>query len=335
MNLPKVTVFSLGGTISSTDTGDKGVEPTLTGKALIADVPQIADVAEVSAVSFRQASSGELTLGDLVELAKQIEEHVDAGAVGAVITQGTDTIEETSFALDLLVNRDAPVVVTGAMRNPTLPGADGPANLLAAIRVVASGKAKGSGTTVVLNDEIHAARFVRKTHTHNPATFRSPNAGPIGWISEGEVRLALHTSVMRKINVSGDAPGRPVALLTITLGDDGRLLGAIEEMGYEGLVIEAMGGGHVPSVMVEELEELSKKIPVVLASRTGGGAVLRQTYWFPGSEMDLLDRGLIHAGALDGLKTRLLLSLLLRSGASREEIQTNLEKWVFGDNGNS
>ncbi len=335
LDLPKVAVLSLGGTISSTDEGGKGVEPTLTGEALVADVPRIADVAEVSAVSFRQAPSGELTLDDLIELALEIEDRVDAGAAGAVVTQGTDTIEETSFVLDLLVNRDAPVVVTGAMRNPTLPGADGPANLLAAIQVVASGKAKGLGTMVVMNDEIHAARFVQKTHTQNPATFRSPNAGPIGWISESEVRLALHPPAMRKIEVPGDAPDRPVALLTITLGDDGRLLGAAEEMGYEGLVIEAMGGGHVPSVMIEKLEELAQKMPVILASRTGGGEVLRRTYGFPGSEMDLLERGLISAGAFDGLKARLLLSLLLRSGASREEIQTAFETWIFGDNGSS
>ncbi len=333
LDLPKVAVLSLGGTISSTDEGGRGVEPTLTGEALVADVPQIADVAEVSAVSFQQAPSGELTLDDLVELALEIEDRVDAGAGGAVVTQGTDTIEETSFVLDLLMNRDAPVVVTGAMRNPTLPGADGPANLLAAIQVVASGKARGLGTMVILNDEIHAARFVQKTHTQNPATFRSPNAGPIGWISEGEVRLALHPSAMRKIVVPGDAPDRPVALLTITLGDDGRLLGAVEEMGYEGLVIEAMGGGHVPSVMVGKLEELANKMPVILASRTGGGEVLRRTYGFPGSEMDLLDRGLISAGALDGLKARLLLSMLLRSGASREKISHAFETWLFNDDG--
>lgn len=335
MGLPKVAVFSLGGTISSTGGGGKGVSPTLTGEALVADVSQIAGVAEVSAVSFRQMSSGELTLDDLIELALEIEDRVDAGAAGAVITQGTDTIEETSFVLDLLVNRAAPVVVTGAMRNPTLPGADGPANLLAAIQVVASGGAEGLGTMVVLNDEIHAARFVRKTHTQNPATFRSPNAGPVGWISESEVRVALHPPAMRKIKVPGDAPDRPVALLTVTLGDDGRLLGAVEETGYEGLVIEAMGGGHVPSGMVEKLGELARKMPVILASRTGGGEVLRKTYGFPGSEIDLLDRGLVSAGALDGLKTRLLLSLLLRSGASREEISHAFETWVFGGSGGS
>jgi L-asparaginase len=326
--LPKVTVLSLGGTISSTDSGGKGVEPTLTGEALVADVPEIAEVAEVSATSFRQAASGELTLDDLVELASEIEDRIDEGASGAVVTQGTDTIEETSFVLDLLVDRAAPVVVTGAMRNPTLPGADGPANLLAAIQVVASDVARDLGAMVVLNDEIHAARFVRKTHTSNPATFRSDPVGPLGWVSEGVPRVVLHPVGRHKIALSGGAQDRPVALLTVTLGEDGRVLSTIEEQGYAGLVIEAMGGGHVPSVMAEKLEGLAGKIPVILASRTGGGEVLRATYGFIGSEMDLLERGLIYAGPLDGPKARLFLALLLRSGATKGEIKDSFDSWL-------
>jgi L-asparaginase len=320
-----VAVFSLGGTISSVKSGGKGVEPTLTGEALVSDVPEIAEVAEVSALSFRQAASGELTLDDLVELASEIEGSIDEGASGAVITQGTDTIEETSFALDLLVDRDAPVVVTGAMRNPTLPGADGPANLLASIQVASSEVARGLGAVVVLNDEIHAARFVRKTHTSNPATFRSDPVGPVGWVSEGVPRVVLRPVGRHKIKLSEEARDRPVALHTASLGDDGRVLATLEDLGYAGLVIEAMGGGHVPSVMVEALEDLAGRMPVVLASRTGGGEVLRATYGFVGSEMDLLERGLIYAGPLDGLKARLFLALLLRSGATKEEIADSFE----------
>ena len=328
MTLPKVAVFSLGGTISSTDSGGKGVEPTLTGEALVSDVPEIADVAEVSAASFRQAPSGELTVEDLVELASEIESRIDEGASGAVVTQGTDTIEETSFVLDLLVDRDAPVVVTGAMRNPTLPGADGPANLLASIQVVASDVARGLGAMVVLNDEIHAARFVSKTHTSNPATFRSDPVGPIGWVSEGVPRVVMRPTGGYKVTLREGAQDRPVALYHVTLGDDGRLLPEIGEAGYAGLVVEAMGGGHVPSITVETLEDLASKMPVVLASRTGGGEVLRSTYGFIGSETDLLERGLIYAGPLDGRKARLLMTLLLMSGASKQEIKETFDTWL-------
>src|ERR671916_1207025 len=229
--LPRVAVFSLGGTISSTDSGGKGVEPTLTGEALVSDVPEIAEAAEVSAISFRQAASGELTVDDLVELASEIEDRIDEGASGAVVTQGTDTIEETAFVLDLLLDRDAPVVVTGAMRNPTLPGADGPANLLSSIQVAASEAARGLGALVVLNDEIHAARFVRKTHTSNPATFRSYPVGPLGWISEDAVRIVLRPNGHHKLTIPEDAPQMPVALYHVALGDDGRLLPEIERKG--------------------------------------------------------------------------------------------------------
>jgi L-asparaginase len=328
LKLPEVTVLSLGGTISSTDSGGKGVEPSLTGQALVEDVPQITEVADVSAASFRQAASGELTLDDLIELASEITERIDGGASGAVVTQGTDTIEETAFVLDLLVDRDAPVVVTGAMRNPTLPGADGPANLLASIQVAVSEAARGLGAVVVLNDEIHAARFVRKTHTSNPATFRSDPVGPVGWISEGTPRVVLRPVERHKITLPEDAQDRPVALHTVSLGDDGRLLPAIEQQEYEGLVIEALGGGHVPSVMVGALEDLARKMPVVLASRTGGGEVLRRTYGFHGSEIDLLGRGLINAGPLDGVKARLLLTLLLRSGATEDGIKAYFDHWL-------
>lgn len=326
MALPKVAVFSLGGTISSTNTGGSGVEPTLTGEALVADVPEIAKVAEVLATSFRQAASGELTIEDLAELAAEITARIDDGAAGVVITQGTDTIEETSFVLDLLVDRDAPVVVTGAMRNPTLPGADGPANLLAAVQVAASEDARGIGTVVVLNDEIHAARFVRKTHTSSPATFRSDPVGPLGWISEDRVRVVLRPNGRHKVALPENTRDRPVALYHVALGDDGRLLPEIEQKGYAGLVVEAMGGGHVPSVMVEVLEDLAAKMPVVLASRTGGGEVLRSTYGFIGSETDLLERGLIPAGPLDGRKARLFLTLLLRSGVARGQIAGEFDR---------
>jgi L-asparaginase len=316
----------LGGTISSTQAkGGFGVAPSLTGEALVEDVPEISEVAEVSATSFRQVPGSELTLEDLIEISEEIEGRIDAGATGVVVTQGTDTIEETSFVLDLLVDRDAPVVVTGAMRNPTLPGAEGPANLLASVRVATGETARGLGAVVVLNDEIHAARFVQKTHTSNPATFRSPLAGPVGYVFEDNVRIVTRPVGRRHIDLAEQTQDRPVALYTVGLGDDGRLLEHTGRLGYEGLVIEAFGVGHVHSVVAEPLGCLAGGMPVVLASRTGSGEVHRETYGFTGSESDLLERGLISAGMLDGPKARLFLSLLLRSGASREEVAEAFE----------
>jgi L-asparaginase len=320
-------VVSLGGTIAMTNTGAPGVTPSLSGEDLLAAVPAIAQAAEVSAVQFRQVPGAHLTIEDLVALAERIREVVAEGADGVVVTQGTDTIEEVAFGLDLLIEGDAPVVVTGAMRNPTLPGADGPANLLAAVQVAAAPQARGNGTLVVLNDQIHAARFVRKTHTANPAAFQSPTVGPIGWVADGVPRIPVGVVERRHVPVSAAARPSAVALVTLTLGDDGRLLSALEQLEYAGVVVEALGGGHAPAVMVDALERLASRMPVVLASRAGAGEVLRGTYGFPGSETDLLGRGLIRAGALDGRKARLLLTLLLRAGVPREEIARTFAAW--------
>ena len=245
--------------------------------------------------------------------------------MGAVVTQGTDSIEETAFTLDLLADADEPVVVTGAMRNPGLPGADGPANLVAAVRAAAAPECCGLGCIVVFSDEIHSGRFVRKTHTSSLATFRSPTVGPLGWISEGTPRVALRPVRRRWISADALADVPPVALLTMTPGDDGRLLGAVGGLGYRGLVVEALGGGHVPAALVSELEALARAMPVILTSRTGAGEVLRHTYGFPGSEEDLLGRGLVWAGALDGPKARVLLAIMLAAGVARADVGRTFE----------
>lgn len=319
---PRVSILSLGGTIASTEdpggaTG--GVTPRLGAADLVAAVPQLSDAADIEATSFRQCPSGDLTMDDLVSLSAAVQADLEAGSDGVVVTQGTDTIEETSFALDLLVRHRRPVVVTGAMRNPTLPGADGPANLLAAVQVAASDLIVDYGCLVVMNDEIHAARFVRKTHTSSPSTFVSSAAGPLGWVLEGRVRTVVRPVAVPPIGaVTGSVP--PVALVKITLGDDSRVVDRLAEMGYAGVVIEALGGGHVPSGMASSLERLASSLPIVLASRTGSGEVLQDTYGFLGSERDLIDRGLVTAGSLDGVKARILLSLLLAGGADRSQV---------------
>jgi L-asparaginase len=313
---PRVSILSLGGTIASTDAPGEagGVVPRLTAADLVAAVPRIEQAADIQARSFRQCASGDLIMGDLVALAAEVQGELDTGATGVVVTQGTDTIEETSFALDLLVRHSRPVVVTGAMRNPTLPGADGPANMLAGVQVAASASVLDHGCLVVMNDEIHAARFVRKTHTSSVSTFVSTTTGPIGWVLEGRVRIELQPMTLPPIApVTGEVP--PVALVKITLGDDSRTVDQLEALGYAGAVVEGLGGGHVPSGMAPSLERLAGRMPVVLASRTGGGEVLRETYGFPGSERDLIARGMVPAGALDGPKARVLLSLLLAGGA--------------------
>jgi L-asparaginase len=261
-----------------------------------------------------------LSFGDLFSLAEAISAAVGEGFAGAVVIQGTDTIEETAYLLDLLVASDAPVVVTGAMRNPSLAGPDGPANILAAIRVAASGLARGLGCVVVMNDQIHAARWVAKAHTASPAAFVSPGFGPLGHVAEGQVHIPVR--LRERSPHFGPVPRREVrvGLVTIALGDDGVLIEALGEH-VEGLVVAAFGAGHVPADTVTSLANLAARMPVVLASRTGAGPVHHHTYGFPGSETDLLARGLISAGYLAPLKARLLLRLLIACGADRADFR--------------
>jgi L-asparaginase len=324
MSTPSVSVLALGGTIASTGAG-AGVTPTLTAEQLVESVPGLADVARIGADTFRQVPSPELTLVDLVALAREIERRIQSGDTGVVITQGTNTIEETAFVLDLLVDSDAPVVVTGAMRNPTLPGADGPANLLAAVSTAASPDAREIGCLVVFADEIHAARYVRKAHTQSIMPFRSSPIGPIGWISENAVRIGARPVGRRHLDLDEISEAPPVALLTFGSGDEGLLAAAVGPAGYKGLVVEATGGGHVTKRSVEELERLASQMPVVLTSRTAAGEVLSRTYSFVGSEVDLAERGLINARAMTAARARVLLRLLLAADATIEDARQAFE----------
>lgn len=322
----RILVISTGGTIASVRNGENTATPQLTGEELVGAIPQLSSVGNVKTLSYRQVASSELTLADMIELADEIRQAAASGATGVIVTQGTDTLEETSFAFDLLWEGDIPVVFTGAMRNATLPGADGPANLLSAALVAASPVARQIGALVVFNDEIHLPIYVRKTHTASVATFRSPLTGPIGWIAESRPRIAVRRADRHHIHIPSLPDEIPsVALMKVTLGDDGRWLSAIEPQGYRGLVVEATGGGHVPRTMVEPLAQLARRMPVILTSRTGAGETLRETYGFPGSETALLDQGLISAGILDGPKSRLLLMLLLIAHAPREAVTVAFE----------
>ena len=319
-----VVVFSLGGTIAMTaDPVTGGVVPALSACELLAAVPPLATSGiGLTVRDFRRLPSASLSFEDLTALSAAIAAELESGDVdGVVITQGTDTIEETAFLLGLHHGHEQPVVVTGAMRNPTLPGADGPANLHAAVLAAADPGLRGAGCLVVLGDEVHLARTVRKSHTTSPAAFTSPASGPVARVSENRVRMVGGLPPRGPL-VGVDAYDREVrvGLYTATLGDDGTLLD-LWDGHCDGLVVAAFGAGHVPERLVEGLTKLASRIPVVLASRIGNGPVLSDTYSFPGSEKDLLGRGLIGAGDLGPYQARLLLHALLARGADAAAVR--------------
>lgn len=321
---PFVHVFALGGTIASLP-GDAGagVSPSLSVDDLLAAVPGLGEVARVGATQFLQVPSCEVTVPDLLRLVAAMRQAVDDGAAGVVITQGTDTLEETAFVLDLLWDRPEPVVLTGAMRTPDAPGADGPANLLAAVTVAADAVARDVGVLAVLDDEVHAARYVRKAHTTSTAAFVSPDAGPLGRLGEGRLHLMFRPLRRRvALRVEPDATVAKVAVLRIGMGESDELVAALPALGYAGAVVEGVGGGHVPRALVPALVRLVEQMPVVLASRAGAGPVLSSSYGYPGGDVDLTSRGLIPAGTADAAKARLALALMLASGATRAEAES-------------
>ena len=311
---PRVLVLSLGGTITMTPAAAGGIAPTLDAGDLVAAVPELAAVADIEARAPLRLASASLTLAHMIDVAREIAVAFAQGCDGAVVIQGTDTIEETAFALDLLAAGDRPVVVTGAMRGAAAPGADGPANLLAAVAVAAAPQARGLGALVVLNDEVHAARHVRKAHAALPSAFVSPLTGPLGIVAEGALRLFARVARAPVLAMAEGAPP-PVALLKIALGDDGRLLGALAPLGYRGAVIEGVGAGHVAAPVAPLLGALAAAMPVVLCARTQASPGFTRTYGYPGGEIDLIARGALPGGHLDGPKARMLLSLALWSGA--------------------
>ena len=243
----------------------------------MAAVPGLGETgAALQVHEFRQLPGASLTYPDLLALARNLDTlDVD----GVVVTQGTDTIEETSYLLDLVTRGPVPVVVTGAMRNASLAGADGPANILAAVRVAASPAARGLGCVVVFGEEIHAARWVRKTHSSSPTAFNS-YPGPIGYVAEDRVCLWSRPVPHPPIPLDQDTREVRTAVATLGLGDDGAVLDAIGGC-VDGLVVAAFGVGHAPAACVDTLTKLAARMPVILTSRTGSGPVLHQHLRIP------------------------------------------------------
>lgn len=317
-----IRYLAFGGTIASVPKpGTTEVTPSLTGAQLVASVPQLAEIAEIDVEEFTPLGSFEVTPGHMRQLAESAVRAFAEGAEGVVVSHGTDTIEETAYALALMVPRGRPVVLTGAMRNPSLPGTDGPANLLAAFQVAASPLAAGLGPLVVLNDELHAARFATKTHTTRVSTIGSPGAGPLGDISERRVDVWWRPAWEDYLGLPKSVDGVEVELIRIVAGGTDRFLRAALEARPAGIIIEGTGGGHVPSRLHEALDAaIAAGIPTVLARRPFGGPTLESTYRMPGAETDLIDRGMIPVGSLAGNKARLRLLVGAALGLPAREL---------------
>ena len=296
-----------------------GAMPKLAGAELVKPALASDDI-DIEIIQRAPIASANLALPDLVEIAHTLGQAFARGASGAVITLGTDTLEEVAFALDLLTDHHRPIVLTGAMRFANQAGADGPANLKAALVVASDPEAKDRGVLVVMNDEIHAARLVAKGNTVSTATFVSSPFGPMGIVVEGKPLWAFRPNAASiKLPAQPETPQVPI--VTVGFGDDDRAINLLKQEPPDGVVVAALGAGHVPARLVDSLEALAAMCPVTLASRISSGPTLTHTYGYPGAEIDLLSKGLISAGILSAPKAKVALQILLSTGADLGRIK--------------
>jgi L-asparaginase len=310
----RVEIVTTGGTIASrVDPATGAAAPAVRADELLALVPQLGEIASLGTSEFCLESSWNVTPAMVVELARRIAPlQAEPDTAGVVVTHGTDTMEETAFALDLLLTADRPVVLTGAMRNASLPGADGPRNLLGAVRVAAHPLARGLGTLVVMNDELHAARRVTKTHSSALDTFRSPSSGPVGRIDS--LGLSVLWRPRRPPAVPLSPPETRVHLLECAAGADPLPLRAVVAAGAKGVVVAGSGAGNVHRGWEEPIREaVESGVSVVLVTRCGTGRVLPE-YGAPGGGRRLHDMGVVPGGDLTGRKARIALMLALGAG---------------------
>lgn len=314
-----VGIFSTGGTIAMTAcAGEQGVAPHA-GFDLLSPMRALHPDFLLEHVELFAKPSASVSLADVQQLADHIEEKLRRGLCGAVVTHGTDTLEETAFALSLLMTTAKPVVVTGAMRNPEAPGADGPANLASAILVAASPEAEGLGPAVLFGDEIHAPHLVRKIHSSRPHAFTSDPFGPMGHIVEGMLDLQMRpTRRSEQLRVCGPVPAVPIIQAGLDLEPE--TIAAFSDAMIGALIIAGVGGGHVSSRAVDAISELAKAIPVIITSRVGMGHTLTRSYAYGGSEIDLARRGVINGGRWRPAQARIIAQLLLSDGRSRQDI---------------
>ncbi|WP_078553245.1 asparaginase [Bacillus alkalicellulosilyticus] len=318
--MKKVLVIQTGGTIAMQENPETGtVQPNLENP-LFSTIQSLSSLASVIVDDFINLPSPHITPKHMLELAQRIQHKTSSEKLdGVVITHGTDTLEETAYFLDLLLDFPIPVIVTGAMRSSNELGSDGPHNLISAVRTAVSPEAYGKGVLVVFNDEIHTAKNVTKTHSSNIATFQSPQYGPIGIVTKKGVdfhHMPLHRDAFNIEKIT-----KNIGLIKVYTGMTDEHIEAFAATTIDGLVIEAFGQGNVPPTIVPSLEKLiSRNIPIVLVSRSYSG-VVQDTYGYEGGGNHLKKLGVIFTNGLNGQKARLKLMVALETTSSHEELQ--------------
>ncbi len=332
--MSKVIVIFNGGTISmKVDEKIKAAVPTLTGEEIMSMVTGIESYAEVESYTFSSLPSPHMTPELMLKLSNYVKSFLDREDVdGVVVTHGTDSLEETAYLLDLTINSEKPVVVTGSMRNSSELGYDGPSNLAAAICTATSKNSKNKGVLVCLNNEVNCASEVTKSHSMHLNTFQSPEFGPIGIVDHNEV--IFYRNALSKQFIETDKIETQVYLIKACAGMDNRLIDFCVNEGAKGLVIEAMGRGNIPPKMAEGVKNAIKKdVAVVVVSRCFKGRVL-DSYGYPGGGKELRNAGAIFGDSMPGQKARIKLMLALGKTNNLSEIKTLFEEGHYNNTNN-
>jgi L-asparaginase len=320
-----VAVIFTGGTISMTiDPLAGGAVPTLAGSDLLKRIPGLEAIAELVPIDRGRTPASHFSFAETLAIGRAIDAALaDPSLDGVVVVQGTDVLEETAFAWDLCHRDPRPVVVTGAMRNASQPGWDGPANLRGAVRVAAHASARGAGVVVALDGRVIPADDAGKTHSTALDTFRSRNGRQLGRVGERGVHLGAR-GPRRILPVTPAAAGGPVEIVVAALETDGAGLDRAVASGARGAVVAATGSGNThPDLLRAAVDAMASGVPVVLASRTGAGPV-GPFYAFPGGGATWARAGAILAGTLSPVQARVALALGLGTGFAVERLRALL-----------
>lgn len=327
MRKRKIYVLATGGTIAGAADSAAATTGYRAGQLgigqLLQDLPAADDSIELVGEEIAAIDSKDITEEVLLKLARRTQEVLsESETAGVVITHGTDTLEETAYFLHLTLHTAKPVVLTGAMRPATALSADGPLNLLQAIRVASCASSVGRGVLVVANGEIHSARDVRKVHTTAVHTFQSPGLGPLGVIDDASIEYYRQTTRRHTLDSELQLPeqqrgGRylpDVRILYGQAGDDGLFAAAACSAGVRGIVYAGFGNGSLPALVETALAAaVEQGVIVVRSTRSPEGAVLA-------AEPSYDEHGFIASGTLSPQQARILLQLGLLHSSDRSYI---------------
>ena len=316
----KILVLHTGGTISMQ--ADASGAVVTSSDNPMNHVSNPLEGIQVHTLDFFNLPSPHIKPKHMLALYQKIKEEA-ANYDGVVITHGTDTLEETAYFLDTMEVPHMPIVLTGAMRSSYELGSDGVYNYLSALRVASDNRAADKGVLVVMNDEIHAAKYVTKTHTTNVSTFQTPTHGPLGLIMKQEI-LYFKTAEPR-VRFDLDHIQGLVPIISAYAGMTDELIDMLDLEQLDGLIIQAFGAGNIPKETAQKLESLlQKEIPVALVSRCFNG-IAEPVYAYQGGGVQLQKSGVFFVKELNAQKARLKLLIALNAGLTGQALKDYME----------